>query len=235
MNSKVKHVTSDVFDVSKSINTQNFTIDSDQINLSSSFNNNLSNHYLCLNIGEPLSYALAYVIIYRPEDAIEFIANYLINWSRKKTRQKLIDQETNNILTSMEIYQQQCFINEQQKIEAKRLLIERKKKQQQEIIFEYNKRLFTSYQWDFYINPRTDDEREPSNHFEKQQIYQQIPTTNIQSYIHIHDTASGFDDDDDETVNNQENNKKRICHDDNLSSFSYLSKLKDRLMKCDEA
>ncbi|CAF1470615.1 unnamed protein product [Rotaria sordida] len=205
MNSKVKHVISDVFDVSKSINTQNFTIDSDQINLSSSFNNNLSNHYLCLNIGEPLSYALAYVIIYRPEDAIEFIANYLINWSRKKTRQKLIDQETNNILTSMEIYQQQCFINEQQKIEAKRLLIEH-------------------------------DEREPSNHFEKQQIYQQIPTTNIQSYIHIHDTASGFDDDDDdETVNNQENNKKRICHDDNLSSFSYLSKLKDRLMKCDEA
>ncbi|CAF3618141.1 unnamed protein product [Rotaria sordida] len=192
MNSKVKHVTSDVFDVSKSINTQNFTIDSDYINLSSSFNNNLSNHYLCLNIGEPLSYALAYVIIYRPEDAIEFIA-------------------------------------------TKRLLIERKEKQQQEIIFEYNKRLFTSYQWDFYINPHTDDEREPSNHFEKQQIYQQIPTTNIQSYIHIHDTASGFDDDDDETVNNQENNKKRICHDDNLSSFSYLSKLKDRLMKCDEA
>ncbi|CAF2955755.1 unnamed protein product [Rotaria sp. Silwood2] len=231
MNSKDEPVTSDLVDLSKSVNTQVFTVDSDQINISSSFNNS-STHYLCLSISEPLSYALAYVIIYRPEDAIEFIANYLINWSRNKTRQKLIDQETNNILTSIKIYHQQCLNNEQQKIEAKRLLIERKKKQQHEIVFEYNKRLFTSYKWDFYINPRTDDEREPLNYFEKQQIYQQIHTTNIQSYIHTHDTASGFDD---EMINNRENNKNRICHDGNLSSFTYLSKLKDKLIKCDES
>ncbi|CAF0915498.1 unnamed protein product [Rotaria sp. Silwood1] len=230
MNLKGKRATSGIFDVSKFVNTQVFTVDSDQNNLSSSLNN-VSDHYLWLSIGEPLSYALAYVVIYRPEDSIEFIANYLINWSRNKTYQKLINQETNNKLTSIETYQQQCFINEQKKIEAKRLLIERKEKQQQEIVYEYNKRLFTSYQWDFYINPRTDDEREPCNHFEKQQIYQQIHTKNIQSYIHTHDTASGFDD---EMMNNQENNKNRICHDGNLSSFTYLSKFKDKLIKCDE-
>jgi len=134
------------------------------------------------------------------------------------------------MLTSIELYREKCFINEQQQKEAKRLLIERKEKQQKEIVFEYDKHLLTSYQWDYHINPRTDDEREPSNHFQEQK--QQFHRTNIQQYIHTHDTASGFDD---EMKSNQDNNRNRICHDSNLSSFTYFSKLKDKIIKCDES
>jgi hypothetical protein len=143
-------------------------------------------------------------------------------------------QETNSILTSIEKYREQCLINEQQKIEAKHLLNERKEKQQQEIVFEYDKHLFPSYQRDVHVDPHTDDEQEPSSHFQeqKQPIHQQYHRTNTQQYIHTHDTASGFDD---EMKNNRENNRSRICHDGNLSSFIYFSKLRDKIIKCDES
>jgi hypothetical protein len=115
------------------------------------------------------------------------------------------------------------------------LLLKRQEKQQQEIIFEYDKHLFTSYQWDFHINPRTDDEREPSTSYfedQKQQTHRSFHRTNAHHYIHTHETASGFDD---EMKSNQENNRSHICHDGNLSSFTYFSKLKDKMIKCDES
>lgn len=74
MNSEDEHVASDIFDVSNSVDTQIFALDSDQVKSSISYNN-LCDNYLRENISESLSYALAYVIIYRPEDAIEFIAS----------------------------------------------------------------------------------------------------------------------------------------------------------------
>jgi len=74
MNSEDEHVVSDVFGVSNSVDTQIFALDSDQLKSSLPYNN-LCDNYLRENIGEPLSSALAYVIIYRPEDAIEFIAS----------------------------------------------------------------------------------------------------------------------------------------------------------------
>ncbi len=67
MTSKDEHVTSDTFDIPNSI----ITLDSNQLKSS----NNLCDNYLRETIGEPLSYALAYMIIYRPEDPIEFISS----------------------------------------------------------------------------------------------------------------------------------------------------------------
>ena len=89
MNSADEHIESDVFDVANSIDTQIFAFDSDQLKPSLSFKNTCNN-YLHVTISEPLSYALAYVIIYRPEDAIEFIAskshsNHRLSLHRKIT------------------------------------------------------------------------------------------------------------------------------------------------------
>lgn len=81
MDSEIENVMNDVFDASKSIDTQAFAVDTDQTDVPSFFNKS-SENYLYVNIGEPLSYALAYVIIYRPEDPIEFLAsksNVLLN------------------------------------------------------------------------------------------------------------------------------------------------------------
>ncbi len=69
MNSEKEHVASDIFDVSHSVDTHIFAPDSDHFKPSSS-----DNKYLRENIGESLSHALAYLIIYRPEDPIEFLA-----------------------------------------------------------------------------------------------------------------------------------------------------------------
>jgi hypothetical protein len=103
----------------------------------------------------------------------------------------------------------QCFIDEQQKKEVKHLLNEE----------------------DFHINSHKNDEQESSNYFQEQK--QQPHRTNISHYIHTHDTASGFDDD--KMKSTQENNKSHICHDGNLSSFTYFSKLRDKIIKCDES
>ena len=94
-----------------------------------------------------------------------YVIDFLIAWSCKKTRQKLIDEETN----TTEKYHEQCSIKERQKKEIKRLLIEHKEKQQQEMIFEYDKHLFTSYQWDFHIGPHANDDREPSTSYFQEQ------------------------------------------------------------------
>jgi len=74
MNSEDEHIVSEVFEMPNSVDTQIFAIDSDQFQSSLSFNNT-PNNYLHVTIGEPLSSALAHVIIYRPDDAIEFIAS----------------------------------------------------------------------------------------------------------------------------------------------------------------
>ena len=74
MNSEDEHVVSDIFDIPTSDNSETFVLDSDYFQPSSFFNNSCDN-YLRVSIGEPLGYALSYVIIYRPEDAIEFIAS----------------------------------------------------------------------------------------------------------------------------------------------------------------
>jgi hypothetical protein len=127
-----------------------------------------------------------------------------------------------------------CSIDEQQKKEAEHLLNKCKEEEQQQekIISEYDKHLFTSYQEDFHIKPHPDDKRESSSHFQEQK--QQTHRTNTLHYIHTHDTASGFDDND-EMKSNQENNRSHICHDGNLSSFTYFSKLRDKIIKCDES
>ena len=159
----------------------------------------------------------------------------MIDWSHKKAHQQSIDQEMNTILTSIEINLRQCSINEERRKEAKRLLIEHKEKQQQELVFEYDKHLFSTNEWDIHINPRTDDEREPfvsPLQNQKQKIHREVHSNNIQQYIHIHDTASGSDD---AMITNEENNKNRLCQDGNLSSFIYLSKLKNKLIKCNES
>src|SRR5690348_6207026 len=70
MNSEDEHIASDAFDVPNSVDTQIF----DQFKPSLSYNN-LCDNYLREHIGEPLRNALAYVIIYRPDDPIEFIAS----------------------------------------------------------------------------------------------------------------------------------------------------------------
>ncbi len=127
----------------------------------------------------------------------------------------------------------QCSTDEQQTKEAKNLLNKFKEEEQREkIVSEYDKHLFTSYHEDFHIKSHADDERELSSHFQEQK--QQTHRTNTPQYIHTHDTASGFDDDD-EMKSNQENNRSHICHDGNLSSFTYFSKLRDKIIKCDES
>ncbi len=70
MTSKDEHVTSDTFDI------LNYTIalgsDHSKSLLS---HHNLCDNYLRETISEPLINALTYVIIYRPEDPIEFISS----------------------------------------------------------------------------------------------------------------------------------------------------------------
>ncbi|CAF1041226.1 unnamed protein product [Adineta steineri] len=191
MNSEIKYTASNHFNVSKPIE--------DLSKSSTSFNSTYTN-YLHICIGEPLQHALASVIIYRPEDPIEFIADFLIKWSCKKVR-------------------------EQQESETKHLLIMHKEKQKKEIVFEYDKHILTSYQYTYCIDPRTDDEREPmTNHFQEQK----------QQYIHTtYDTIIGVDDDD--VKNNPKKHKSHMCHDDTSSSFTYFSRLKDKIIQCDES
>lgn len=50
-------------------------LDSDHSKSSSPSFNNTHTNYLYVSIAEPLSHALSYVIIYRPDDAIELIAS----------------------------------------------------------------------------------------------------------------------------------------------------------------
>lgn len=68
-----EQITSDVFNIPNSIDTQIFALESDPFKSSISRNNSC-NQYLRENIGEPLSYALTYAVMYRPEDPIEFIS-----------------------------------------------------------------------------------------------------------------------------------------------------------------
>ncbi len=146
------------------------------------------------------------------------IIDLLIDWSHKK----LIEQKRNSMLM-------QSLINEQQQQETKHLFNERKEeKQEPEIIFETDQHIVPSYQENFPINSHTNDEDELSRHFQEQK--QQTHRTTIHQFTHIHETASGFD----EMKSNQENNRSHICHDGNLSSFTYFSKLRDKIIKCDE-
>lgn len=76
------------------------------------------------------------------------------------------------------------------------------------------------------INPKIDDQQKFSNYFQEQKQH-------TQHYIHTHDTSTGFDDDDnDKMKSNQENHR---CQNGNLSSFTYFSKLRDKIIKCDES
>ncbi|CAF1318710.1 unnamed protein product [Adineta ricciae] len=83
-----------ISDASKSIDdTEPFPLYLEQAKSSFSLNNTDTN-YLQINVSEPLDHALTYVLIYRPHDAIEFIAiefrnhlDFLIDWSRQKTQQ----------------------------------------------------------------------------------------------------------------------------------------------------
>ncbi|UJR30588.1 hypothetical protein I4U23_018115 [Adineta vaga] len=190
------------------VNTEPFRFDFEHVKSSTSLEITHTN-YLQMNISEPLNQALIYVLIYQPHDAIEFIANFLIDWSRRKTYQQLIAQNTN------------IPCEKQNNSEE-----EQKKK----LIFQYDKHVLTSYQGDWHVDPRTDDEREPLNIiFErKQEIYR----PNIKQYIHTHDTASETDRD---IRNNFDDNETHICHNDNLSSLTYFSQLKDKIIRCNES
>jgi hypothetical protein len=55
-------------------NTQTFDIQSDQLTPSAAS----CDEYLRITVGQPLSDALAFVLIHRPEDPIEFIARQRI-------------------------------------------------------------------------------------------------------------------------------------------------------------
>lgn len=138
------------------------------------------------------------------------IADLLIDWSRKSARQKLIDHES-KVPSST---------NEQEANDSKYLL----KKSKEETASEADKHLSSSEQED----SRRVDERESSHYFPEQK--QQAPRENI----HTHDTASGFDDNHDhaELQSNRENN---LCQNGNPSLATYFSKLRDKLIKCDES
>lgn len=135
---------------------------------------------------------------------IYYVIDYLVKWSRNKTRQKLIEQETNNKLTLIEPYQQE----------------------------EISKSFSISHQSDVYNNLIIDDERKLSNLSKEHEILHPIHTNNISRYIHTHETACGFND---SLLGNQEYNKIQICNDGNMSSLTFLSNLKDKLIKCDES
>jgi hypothetical protein len=142
------------------------------------------------------------------------ILDFLIDWSRKTTRQKVIDHKSNNILV-------QSLVNKQEEKSSQHLLKECK---EEELVFQSDKHLSSSDQ------DNSHDKQESSNYFQEQK--QQTHRTNTQHYIHTHDTASGFDD---QMKSNQENNRNHICQNDNLSSFTYFSKLRDKIIKCDES
>ena len=64
-----------ISDASKSIDdTEPFPLHPVQVKSSFSLSNTDTN-YLQINVSEPLDHALTYVLIYRPHDAIEFIAS----------------------------------------------------------------------------------------------------------------------------------------------------------------
>jgi hypothetical protein len=76
MDSKDDDIVSDVFDIPNSIDTQVFIPDPNVLKSSTSLNKTYQyDNYLRVTIGEPLIYALTYVVTYRPEDPIEFIAS----------------------------------------------------------------------------------------------------------------------------------------------------------------
>ena len=85
----------------------------------------------------------------------------------------------------------------------------------------------SSYQEASHINSHRDNEEgELLSYFDEQ--------THRQQYLHTHDTASGFDDHD-PMKSNDENRRNYLCQDGNLSSFTYFSKLREKIIKCDES
>ena len=68
-----EQMTSDAFNIPNSIDTQIFALESDPFKSSISHSSSCD-QYLRENIGEPLSCALTYAVMYRPEDPIEFIS-----------------------------------------------------------------------------------------------------------------------------------------------------------------
>ena len=61
-----------------------------------------------------------------------------------------------------------------------------------QMVFEYDKHVLVSNQWDVHIDPRTDDEREPASLLQpEEQVHVRSPSR-IRP-LHTHDTASGSD------------------------------------------
>ena len=76
MNSKDDDPVSDAFDIPDFSDTQAFILDSDVLKSSPLLNKTSQyDDHLRVTIGEPLIYALTYILTYRPEDPIEFIAS----------------------------------------------------------------------------------------------------------------------------------------------------------------
>lgn len=119
---------------------------------------------------------------------------------------------------------QQSLLRDQQREDMQRQAIERQEKQRQEIFLAYDKHVYASFHCNFPIDPRTDDEREPASRFPEelehmsQPLFHQAPRP---SQIHTHETASA--------------STTRRCHETNLSSSSYFSQLKEKIIECDDS
>ena len=84
-------------------------------------------------------------------------------------------------------------------------------------VFEYDKHVLVSNQWDLHIDPRTDDEREPVSLLRtEEQVYVQPPSQMHPIHpLHTHDTASGSDDQQPLSLPyfTRLKNQIRLCHD----------------------
>jgi hypothetical protein len=127
---------------------------------------------------------------------------------------------------------QRSLLRVQQREEMQRQAIERQQKQRHEIFLQYDKHVYASFRSDFPIDVRTDDEREPTSKFPKEleQISEPLDRrASLPPPIHTHDTGSGADD----QVTSAPTTRR--CEEGNLSSLSYFSKLKEKIIGCNDS
>lgn len=151
------------------------------------------------------------------------IVEFLIDWSRETIRQGTIDDERRKALNSFTKQHKQTGLHDKEDEEN---ALEHQHNQKRRLIFEYDQRLFTSYQWNFHLDPRTDDEREPTMNFidqgHEQMNLKVIDRFHIPVYIHSHETSTGIDNEHHEQLPSPSS----IC--------GYFRHLNQRIRRCDE-
>lgn len=152
------------------------------------------------------------------------IVEFLIDWSREKTRQAIIDEERRETLAQLTKQSEESRFEEETKSARIRSNIERKHHQKAAFIFAYDQQLFTSYQWNFHLEPRTDDEREPTmnsfdqGHEEMSRLV--IDRFHIPVYIHPHETSTSMLNDEHEVLPSS------------VSSCGYFRDLREKFRRC---